>query len=342
MAELRAAGRRQRGASSESSGAALRRRDRPSRDCRAPLGILVAIMTGASERFRPVVAIDIDGVLRLAVPPEGQGPEGAYRVEVTMRRGAYPQAYHRPPRWNRDGTATRTYWLSGIGADWIRSLLAGGVEVVWATTWQEYANVYFAPALGIPELPVATTGREVHGWDSSDWKSVRLRERFPGRPLVWVDDNPVSGDAFAIDEMRAPHDRALTYFQLIGNPREGIRADHVRSVEAWLELASTPEGQQELRRRRHKDRQHWQRMLDRNRHGTLARAARWKRAHRFMRTLVPSGPPHLHSQLADYMRDHTQPDVTDVRALVEYWLRADREDQDAVVDAIERWFKDNP
>ncbi|CAN7354809.1 hypothetical protein LJR045_002056 [Microbacterium sp. LjRoot45] len=294
------------------------------------------------DRFRPVVAIDIDGVLRLAVPPEGPGPEGAYPVEITVHRDAYPDAYHRPPRWGRDGILTTTYWLSGTGADWIRSLLARGVEVVWATTWQEYANVYFAPALGIPELAVATTGKEVQGWDSSDWKSVRLRERFPGRPIVWVDDNPVSADKYAIDEMRAPHDRALAYFQLILNAREGIRADHIQTVEEWLELASTIEGHRELRRRRHRNRQYWRRLWDRNRHGTLARAARWKRAHRFMQTLVPDGRPHLHSQLADYMRDHTEPDATEIRFLIENWWRDDPGDQDAAVDAIDHWFKDNP
>jgi hypothetical protein len=298
-------------------------------------------MTATGDRYRPVVAIDI-GVLRLTVPPEGPGPEGAYPVEMTVRRDAYPRAYHRPPRWGRDGMLMSTMWLSGTGAEWIRSLLARGVEVAWATTWQEYANVYFAPALGIPKLPVATTGKEVHGWASSDWKSVRLRERYPGRPLAWIDDNPVSDDTFAIDETRAPHDRALAHFQLIGRSHEGIRADHIQAVEAWLELASTREGQQELRRRRHKNRRQGQRLRDRSRHGTLARAARWKRAHRFMTALVPEGPPRLHSQLADYMREHTDGDAAEIRSLVDYWWRGDRDRQDAVVEAIEQWFKDNP
>lgn len=294
------------------------------------------------DRFRPVVAIDIDGVLRLAAPPEGPGPEGAYPVEMTMRRDAYPQAYHRPPRWGRDGTLTRTYWLSGVGADWVRSLLARGVEVVWATTWQEYANVYFAPALGVPELPVATTGKEVHGWDSSDWKSIRLRQRFPGRPLVWIDDNPVSADKFSINEIRSPRDRALAYFHYIGHPREGIRADEIETVEGWLALASSSEGQAQLRSARQRELRRWRNLRDRNRHGTLARAARWKRAHRFMKTLLPDAGPHLHYQLADYMRDHTSENATDVRSLVEYWWTADLDNQDAVVDAIEHWLQDNP
>lgn len=293
------------------------------------------------DRFRPVVAIDIDGVLRLAVPPEGPGPEGAYPVEITMRRGAYPHAYHRSPGWTSNGTSTGTYWLSGIGAEWIRSLLERGVEVVWATTWQEYANVYFAPVLGIPELPVAVTGRQVHGWDSSDWKSVRLRERFPGRPLVWVDDNPVTNGTFAIDHMRAPRDRALAYFHWVARPQAGIRIHDIAAVEAWVTLASTTEGQAELRRRRRKALRQEQRLRDRNQHGTLVRAARWKRAHRFVKARAPDGRPHLHVQLADYMRDHTERDATHVRALVEYWWDGPLEGADTLAGAIEQWLEDN-
>jgi hypothetical protein len=296
---------------------------------------------GAVDRYRPVVAIDIDGVLRLAVPPEGPAPDGAYSVNLTMRRDAYPQAYHRPPKWSPDATATGTYWLSGIGADWIRSLLSRGVEVVWATTWQEYANVYFTPALGIPELPVAVVGRQVHAWDSSDWKSAKLRERYQGRPMVWIDDNPVSSNTFAFDETRSPKDRALAYFHWVTQPQAGLRAHDIAAVEAWLELASTPEGHTELRRRRRTTLRQEQRLRDRNRHGTLARAARWKHAHRFMQALVPDGRPHLHSQLADYMRDNCDGDATDVRSLVEYWWRGELESQDDVVDAIKQWFRDN-
>lgn len=121
----------------------------------------MAIVTRPTpDLYRPVVAIDIDGVLRLDVRPGRPEPESGYPVRLTLRRDAYPTFFHRPPDWSEDGTSTGTHWLSGIGADWIRSLLERGVEVVWATTWQEYANVYFADPLGVPPA----TARCVRWW----------------------------------------------------------------------------------------------------------------------------------------------------------------------------------
>jgi len=112
-----------------------------------------------SDRYRPVVAVDVDGVLRLrrgkAARPD---PPGAFVAQVTVFRYAYPRVFHSPPTWNDDGMSTGRHMFSGVGATWLRSLLDRDVEVVWATTWQHYANEYFAPLLGIPPLPVAVRG----------------------------------------------------------------------------------------------------------------------------------------------------------------------------------------
>lgn len=111
-------------------------------------------MTTVSDRFRPVVALDVDGVMRIPEPRRGEVE--AIRVEVTMSRNAYPRLFHRAPRWDSDGTFTGTHFFSAAGVQWVRSLVARGVDVWWCTTWQDCANRYFSPRLELPTLPVIT------------------------------------------------------------------------------------------------------------------------------------------------------------------------------------------
>lgn len=62
-------------------------------------------------------------------------------------------------------------------------------ELVWATGWEEKANEYLPPLLGMPgELPVLTfDGRAVFG--SAHWKLAAIDEYAGGRPLAWIDDS---------------------------------------------------------------------------------------------------------------------------------------------------------
>jgi len=291
------------------------------------------------SRYRPVVAIDIDGVLRLAVPPEGPGPADAFKVELTVHRNAYPRIYHKAPRWDRDGTATRTYWLSGTGARWIRSLLSRDIEVVWATTWQSFANVYFAPLLNIPPLPVGTEGTYEQQYTSSEWKTSELAYRYPGRPLVWVDDSPVHLDAYELQALRSPRDRALTLSWWIKDPRRGITTNDIAGVEAWLELAFTPDGHDALRRQRRNEQAAQRRRRALSRHGTLERARRWRGAFKFLSQLNGGSPPRFASYVADYLRDTAEVDADQVRALIKYWWQRGDPEVDVVVAAIIRWSR---
>ncbi|GAA5037666.1 hypothetical protein ACFQRL_14210 [Microbacterium fluvii] len=210
-------------------------------------------MTDENERYRPVVAVDVDGVLRtlrswLSQPdPNLQETE----VTVTIRRDAYPTVLHSAPDWDENDEWTTTHFFSTIAVEWVRSLLDRGVEVVWATTWQQYANTYFAPALGLPDLPVGVSSPPRFSEDSPDWKARNLARQFDGRPLLWVDDNPIFGRDF--ERARLPADRALTRMQWIRNPSVGITAVDIADMDAWLALASSAVGQEELRRRRRRD-----------------------------------------------------------------------------------------
>ncbi len=93
--------------------------------------------------------------------------------------------------------------------------------MVWATTWQEHANTYFAPILGIPPLPVAVRGDREEEWGPAEWESVRLAAGFPGWPVLWVDDMQPEWAGYQLDALRKPNDRALTRLHGSVTPRSG-------------------------------------------------------------------------------------------------------------------------
>ena len=199
------------------------------------------------SRLKPVVALDIDGVLRIH---DGFRVDGAFSREITFHKDDYPDLFHGAPLFV-DGVITDEDWFSGVGAAWVRDIIDRGIEVVLATTWQHWANTYFGDILGLPELPVAVTdpGREAWFHCSPSWKSHQLSRQFNGRPLMWVDDNPWDRRGEDLHELRLPRDRALTHFQHT-NWFTGIRAEDVAEMDAWLALASTEVGHNELRARR--------------------------------------------------------------------------------------------
>ncbi|SDH38404.1 hypothetical protein [Microbacterium sp. 77mftsu3.1] len=201
----------------------------------------------ARDPYRPVVAVDIDRVLRVAGPLEDEAAPVFIEAPITYRRDAYPTAYHGQPPWDEGDEYRATESFSFFGIAWVRSLVARGFDVVWATTWQEHANTYFADVFGIPPLPNAM----VHvgpsrQYGSAEWKLYNLVRGFEGRPVLWVDDRMPMFDF--VDARPAP-DRALTRFQHIRG-RFGITEQDVADMEGWLDLAGNKTGHGILRQER--------------------------------------------------------------------------------------------
>lgn len=208
-------------------------------------------------RLRPVVAFDVDGVLRVRKyePRIGSADVSQYHSEqvlfsseITMSQNEYPTLFHGKPRWDEQGKSTHTEHFSVAGAELIRSIVEGQTaEAVWATTWQRWANSYFAEPLGIPEIPVAVVSLEENYFHCSpSWKTYQLSRQFDGRPLIWLDDNMPDRPGEDLAGQRRPIDRALTLSYRV-NPFTGITPEDVEAIDSWLQLASTPEGQAELR-----------------------------------------------------------------------------------------------
>lgn len=147
-----------------------------------------------SPRYRPVVALEIDGVLDLPVSGP-QAPEHLVEIELTVKRDLFPSSTRHQPEW-MDGEWRARHWISKIGLSWIQSLLAAQIEVVWASTWREYANVYFTDSIGLPHLPVATRLDGGRHENLSKWKASGLDNLIKGlldsmNKVVYRDDSQI-------------------------------------------------------------------------------------------------------------------------------------------------------
>ena len=289
------------------------------------------VPSSVPNRFRPVVGMDIDGVLRLPFIPGKPLPEGAFTAEITLRYDDYPSTFHGAPEWDENGEARDTDVLSGLGAEWVRSLLQRGVEVVWATTWQTFANTVFGPALGLPPLPVAVEGERHGAPTAATWKAWQLAKKYAGRPLVWVDDAPLGAPEFS--RLRHPRDKALTHVCPV-NPLVGITSDDVAEVEAWLLLASTKAGQDELRRRRRNARERARRAMDRRLWGNVANARHRRRILARLQQEVGVGFI-VADIIATHVVRHPEIDRGELQTMIEPWLEEGDPDLDRLLAIIE-------
>lgn len=199
-----------------------------------------------SDWFRPVVAIEVTGLLGAPLPPTidtrflaGTG------AEITFRRGSFPSRFVGEPRWDEHGEHVERWAFLGRGVSWVRGLLEQGVEVVWASRYQEFTNTYFSSPLELPELPVAAVDDGRFHTTEAEWKASQLgRGAYADRPILWVNDELTTAGRHLVERHRKPGMRALTWSQYI--PDSASDGD-VQVMDEWLALASSPAGQSELR-----------------------------------------------------------------------------------------------
>ncbi|MCH9732231.1 MAG: hypothetical protein K0U84_21575 [Actinomycetia bacterium] len=198
---------------------------------------------------RPLVAIDIDGVLNplpselanVALPAR---LPGYVEHEITLPAGQRHLPYLR-------GHGTETVHgrvlVNNVHARWIRSLLDRGVEVGWATTWEHFANEVFGPLLGLPQLPLAVEYHadvenghhyeRMHSLGAFEWKSSALWSKYQGRALVWIDDHALG---FAQRDMQNnPIDRGAPALSVRCDAKVGLTRDEMQQVDDWLERLDT-------------------------------------------------------------------------------------------------------
>jgi hypothetical protein len=114
---------------------------------------------------RPVLAIDVDGVISLFGFDEPPTHDVA-RFELI------------------DGMV---HCISLAAGERLRRL-GEFYEMIWATGWEEKANDYLPNVLGVPELPVLNF-KGAARFGSAHWKLAPLDKYGEGRPVAWIDDS---------------------------------------------------------------------------------------------------------------------------------------------------------
>jgi hypothetical protein len=158
--------------------------------------------------IRPILFVDVDGVISLFGFERSGEPPGAFHLVDGI-----PHCIG-----------------SDCGGRFAR--LAERFELVWATGWEEKANEYLPRLLGIDgDLPTLRfDGRAVFG--TAHWKLEAIDEYAGERPAAWIDDN--------LDERcRAWAERRSAPTLLVETePHEGIGEYHVERLLAWADELS--------------------------------------------------------------------------------------------------------
>ena len=158
---------------------------------------------------RPILLIDVDGVISLFGFDHAAPPAGRFALV--------------------DGI---THFLSSTAGDHLRAL-AAAFELVWCTGWEEKANEYLPPALGL-DGPLAVVEFEHDGRSpQSHWKLGGIdRHLDPATPVAWVDD--------AHDEACRSWAAARTAPTLLvtTDPAVGLTKLEVEQLLAWADSVS--------------------------------------------------------------------------------------------------------
>lgn len=153
--------------------------------------------------MRPILAVDIDGVISLFGSEERADPTTT-RLQLV------------------DGVP---HLISLVVGDRLRRL-SERFELVWASGWEDKANFYLPQLLGLPELPhVSFDGAARRG--AAHWKLNPLEAYARGRAMAWIDDN---FDQSCHEWAEARPEPTLL---VLTEPQLGLEEAHVDALNAW-------------------------------------------------------------------------------------------------------------
>ena len=158
----------------------------------------------APPRDRPILLVDVDGVISIFGFDSANPPEG--------------------------------WWLNVEGLPHFCSARAAGhlpalgevFELVWCTGWEEKASEHLAPLIGLDPPPPYLSFDRNPGRGHAHWKLAAIdRHAGTDRPLAWVDD--ALNDACHEWARRRPAPTLL----VTTDPAEGLADRHARELRDW-------------------------------------------------------------------------------------------------------------
>jgi hypothetical protein len=153
---------------------------------------------------KPLLLVDVDGVISLYGFPPDQRPNGRFAMV--------------------DGIG---HFLSGTAGPHLLDL-APAFELVWCTGWEERANDYLPRHLGLPgPLPYLSFDHKPAG-GRPHWKLFAIDAwAGPERPLAWIDD------AHDGESRSWARERAGPTLLVDTEPAVGITGEHVARLKEW-------------------------------------------------------------------------------------------------------------
>jgi hypothetical protein len=110
-------------------------------------------------------------------------------------------------------------------------------ELVWGTTWEDEANTYIGPRLGLPDLPVCRfeytaphkfSGASLRTPANVYYKTPSIVQYAEGRPFAWIDDEITDADRrYVLDHHCGP---ALLYWV---DPAKGLANQDFEALDWW-------------------------------------------------------------------------------------------------------------
>jgi hypothetical protein len=182
---------------------------------------------------RPLLFFDVDGPLNPFAAKPTQRPDGYVTHRMTPQRWMQAQR----ERLSAEGRPLKRakplrVWLNPTHGP---ALLDLPVELVWATTWEQEANEWIGPVLGLPELPVVRwpekSARPEQERGGLFWKTRTVADYAAERPFAWVDDQITMADR----RWCATQHPAPTLLQTI-HPARGLTADDFAAMGRWARL----------------------------------------------------------------------------------------------------------
>lgn len=163
---------------------------------------------------KPLLFLDVDGVLNPDAVSSGKRPEG------------YETHRMRPSGWTNPRQKPLRVWLNPSHGP---KLLDLPVHLVWATAWEHEANEWIGPHLGLPKLPVVEFGDCNRPDARIHWKTKYLVEYAKGQPFVWLDDeiHPTYDNAWIRARMINP------YLLIRVPPLKGLLDEHLGRVREF-------------------------------------------------------------------------------------------------------------
>jgi hypothetical protein len=165
-------------------------------------------------RTRPLLLVDVDGVISLFGFPPNARPDGRFEMV--------------------DGIA---HFLSASAGEHLRRL-ADAFEPVWCTGWEEKANEYLPGALGLDgPWPYLSFERAAGPGVSTQghWKLDAIEAYCGTRPLAWVDDaHGEACEAWAASRVAGGAPTLLVTTE----PPVGLAQEHVRRLLTWAAVGS--------------------------------------------------------------------------------------------------------